>query len=149
MSAASHGAPLAHPLSPGPSALLVRSALAAATLATAAVAVWLLVVSRTVLPASDPPHVTQWTLTAAGFLGYAALTGVFVLRGARTHWLVPAVALGSLAAIAFGAWGVTSTLGAAHFEGYLLVMGVILAGHGLCALAWAAISVLQPSRPAS
>jgi hypothetical protein len=26
----------------------------------------------------------------------------------------------------------------AHFEGYLLVMGVVLAGHGLCALAYAA-----------
>lgn len=148
MSAASHGAPLAHPLPSGPSALLLRSALAAATLATAAVAVWLLMVSSTVLPASDPRHVTQWMLTAAGFLGYATLTGMFVLRGPRTHWLAPAVALASLGAIAFGAWVVTSTLGAAHFEGYLLVMGVLLAGHGLCALASVAIAALRPSRPA-
>ena len=137
------------PLPPGPAALLVRAALGAATLATAAVAVWLLAVSSTVLPGRDPRHVTQWALTAAGFLGYAALTGAFVLRGARTRWLAPTVALGALAAMAFGAWVVTSTLGAAHFEGYLLVLGVLLAGHGLCALAAVAMSVLHPSHPPS
>jgi hypothetical protein len=48
----------------------------------------------------------------------------------------------SLAAIGFGTWAIGSMLAApgkgAHFEGYLLVMGVVLAGHGLCALAYAA-----------
>lgn len=127
------------PLPHAPIPLLVRSALAAATFATATVALWLFMVCAVVLPERDPGHLPLWLGVACGTLAFAGLTGAFVSRGSWRRALAPLVALGSLAAIVFGAAVITSSLRAAHFEGYALLIGVVVAGHGLCALGSAAL----------
>jgi hypothetical protein len=128
----------------------LKALLTCAGLATALIALWLFVVIRTVLPSHDPAHVPMWTGFALGFLAYAALTLAFVLRGPRPALLPALVVVLSLAAAGFGGYAVSSMLLAAsnggHFEGYLLVMGVVLAGHGLCALAYTALTAVIARR---
>ena len=122
----------------------LRVVLVLGSLATGAIALWLCFVVAVVLPERDPTHVGMWTGFAAGFLVYAGLTLMFVLARARPPWLPASVVILSLGAIAFGSYAIASMVRAAgtggHFEGYLLVMGAVLAGHGLCALAYAALS---------
>ncbi|HEY6194402.1 MAG TPA: hypothetical protein VI504_05110 [Candidatus Eisenbacteria bacterium] len=128
----------------------LKALLVCDALATAGIALWLFAVVTTVLPAHDPAHVTLWTAFALGFLAYAAVTLAFVVRGPHPALLPAAVVVLSLAAIAFGGYAVTSMLAAAdagrHFEGYLLLMGVALAGHGLCALAYTTLTALISHR---
>ena len=124
--------------------LPLKLLLACGGMATGVISLWLFVVVSTVLPRHDPAHIPMWTGFAIGFLTYSALTLAFVVRGPRPALLPAAVSVLSLAAIGFGGYAVWSMLVAAdnsgHFEGYLLVMGVVLAGHGLCALAYTALT---------
>src|SRR5262249_43785332 len=133
-----------------PFARPLRALLTCEALATGAIALWLFTVLGTVLPERDPQHVTQWTLFALGFLAYALLTLAFVVRGPHPALLARVVVALSLAAIGFGGFAVTRMLAAAdsgsHFEGYLLVMGIVLAGHGLSALAYATLTALTTRR---
>jgi hypothetical protein len=73
-----------------------------------------------------------------------------VVRGPRPALLPAAVVALSLVAVALGGYEVQRMLAAtgpgAHFEGYLLLMGFVLAGHGLCALAYAALTALIAHR---
>ena len=128
----------------------LKALLACAGLATALVALWLFMVITVVLPARDPAHVPMWTGFALGFLAYAGLTLAFVLRGPHPALLPALVVVLSLGAMAFGGYAIASMIAAAnsgaHFEGYLLLMGVILAGHGLCALAYAALTAVIARR---
>ena len=132
----------------------LRVLLVTGSLATGAIALWLCFVVAVVLPARDPAHVGMWTAFAAGFFLYAGLTLALVLGRPRGSWLPASVVVLSLGAIAFGGYAVASLIHAArtvgHFEGYLLVMGAVLAGQGLCALAYAALSTwIGPRVPAS
>jgi hypothetical protein len=140
--------PLAHQFDRFSFAL--RALLTCAGLATALIALWLFTVISTVLPRHDPEHVPMWTGFAFGFLAYAALTLVFVVRGPRPALLPALVVVLSLAAIVFGGYAVSSMLAAAsnggHFEGYLLVMGIVLTGHGLCALAYTTLTAVIARR---
>ncbi len=124
--------------------LPLRVLLAGAGLATALIALWLFSVIAFVLPQRDPAHVPMWTALSLGFLCYAALTLAFVVRGPRPPFLPALVVALSLAAIGFGGYAVSRMLAAAsgsgHFEGYLLIMGIVLAGHGLCALAYTTLT---------
>lgn len=126
--------------------LPLKALLACGAVATGVIALWLFTVISTVLPRHDPEHVPMWTGFAIGFLTYAALTLTFVVRGPRPALLPAVVVVLSLAAVAFGGYGVRSMLAAAnngdHIEGYLLVMAVVLAGHGLCALAYTTITAV-------
>jgi len=128
----------------------LKALLVCGAVATAGIALWLFTVVTTVLPARDPAHVSMWTAFALGFLAYAVITLTFVVRGPHPALLPAAVVVLSLAAIAFGGYAVTSMLAAAdagrHFEGYLLLMGVALAGHGLCALAYTTLTALLAHR---
>jgi hypothetical protein len=128
----------------------LRALLACAGLATALIALWLFTVIGFVLPRHDPAHVPMWTGFALGFLAYAALTLAFVVRGPRPPLLPALVVALSLAAIGFGGYVVSRMVaaasGAGHFEGYLLVMGLVLAGHGLSALAYATLTALIARR---
>lgn len=133
-----------------------RRILVLAALATGMIALWLFTVVGTVLPRQDPAHVGMWTGLAIAFLAYGGLTLAFVLRGGRPAWLATIVVACSLAALAFGGYAVATEVHAAqpgtgagggHFEGYLLVMGAVLSGHGLCALGYAAITARRPHRP--
>lgn len=112
----------------------------AGALATGLIALWLCFVIVVVLPARDPQHVRMWTTIAVAFFAYAALSLVFAVRGPRPPWLRSAVVLGSLAALGFGGYEILAMAGAGptgvHFEGYLLLMGVVLATQGLCAFAY-------------
>lgn len=129
-----------------PFAWPLKALLAAAGLATALVALWLFTVVVTVLPSRDPSHAGMWTGIAWAFLAYAAISLAFVVRGPRPALLPALVVAGSLGAIGFGGYAIVSTWNAAHFEGYLVLMGLILVGHGACALAYTALTAVIARR---
>ncbi len=110
-------------------------------------ALWLIAVTATVLPARDPEHVALWRAVAAGFLAYAASCAALLARGARPAWLRPLVLVLSTAAIGAGLFGIGSMLQTArsggHYEGYVALMGVILCAHGLGGVLYAG-SLAQP-----
>jgi hypothetical protein len=117
-----------------------RYLLGFASLATVGVALWLFRVIAFVLPARDPLHIPMWRTVAACFLAYSALSWAYLLRGPRNpllRWLVLAP---SVAAIGLGFYGsitMIRTAGAGgHFEGYIVLMGLILVAHGLCAIVY-------------
>ena len=115
-----------------------RAAFALGALATTAVALWLLFVTATILPARDPAHVPLWRGVALAFLAWAALSAWCLARpprgGPRRAVLVAVAVL----ACGLGVFAVVGTFAAppAHFEGYLVVMGALLAAHGAAGLAW-------------
>jgi len=116
--------------------------------ATVLIALWLLFVATFVLPARDPANVTMWRIIAGLFGGYSIMS-VLVLDapGRRLRrWLTVGL---SVAAIAFGGYAAVSTLRAAsggrHLEGYLLLMGVMVGGHGVVALTFALQSARVPT----
>jgi hypothetical protein len=105
---------------------------------TVGVALWLLWVTAVVLPARDPAHIPMWRTVAACFLAYGALSWAAVAAG-RSHppirW---AMGVTSVVAIVLGLYGIADAIRRAgpggDFEGYILMMGFILAGHGLVGL---------------
>lgn len=112
---------------------------------TIAVALWLFSVIAFVLPARDPSHIPMWTGVAIGFLVYSGLCLAYLIIGPRLAALRFVVLALSVAAIVIGVIAVWHMIGPGssgrHFEGYLLLMGFILAVHGIVTLVYAAISV--------
>src|SRR5262245_51621604 len=108
-------------------ALPLRGLLALASLGTLAVALWLLLVAVFVLPGQDPARIPMWTVIAIALLFYSGLCLVHLGAPAGAATLRRAVLLLSLPVIAVGLYAVIAMLQAdgRHFEGYLLVMGVI------------------------
>jgi hypothetical protein len=133
------------PRAPGISALL----LGAAATATLLVAAWLVFTALTILPARDPGHVRTWLCIAAGFAGFALVSvaalapwrGATGARGTAGVLGVPAagLGLGTLVRQLKGATG-------GHFEGYLVLMAIVLTAHGLIALANALMPPATPPR---
>jgi hypothetical protein len=125
----------------------LRGLLACGAFSTALIAAWLVMVLTTVMPVRDPGHIPVWSAITLGFLLYSGVTLAVVLLGPR-----PAMAglLGilSFGAVAFGAFAVrtmvVATRTGAHFEGYQLLMGLAVGGHGLCALVYVATSRRRP-----
>jgi hypothetical protein len=118
----------------------LKGLLACFTASTTLIAAWLLTVVTTILPIRDPGHVRMWAAIDLGFLVFAGLTLAVVTRGPKPV-LIRMLSVLSLGALAFGgvairAMYVSVTTGA-HFEGYQLLMGLLIAGHGACALAYA------------
>jgi len=126
----------------------LRTLAVSCAVVTGLVALWLFSVVAAVLPARDPQRVPTWAGIATALLGYAALTLVFLVRRSRSEWLRSAVFWGAIATIAFGAYLVYAMIQAertgASFEGYLLLMGAILAAQGVCTLAYAATTRPSP-----
>lgn len=124
---------------PAAEARALRAVLFVAASSTVAMALWLSWVVLAVLPRRDPAHVTFWSIAAGAFAAYAALTFAHLARGTNGTWLRGTVRLASVAAVIAGAWGVGTMLRTArtggHFEGYILLMGTLLACHGAAALA--------------
>jgi hypothetical protein len=120
----------------------LKALLGLASLATIAVAGWLFTVIAFVLPRHDPSRIPMWTGVAIGFVVYSGLCIAYLVLGPRVRALQIVVLLLSVGAIGLGGWGVVQMLTAdsRHFEGYLLLMGLILAGHGIIAFAYTAIS---------
>lgn len=134
--------------------LPMRVVLLVAASSTVLMALWLSWVVLFVLPARDPAHVGFWRVVAAAFVAYGALTFAFLARGPRSAWLRGTVRLVSVAAVTAGLWGIATMLRVArtggHFEGYIVLMGALLAGHGLAALAYdlVAVRIAQRARRA-
>lgn len=113
--------------------LPLKILVALASIMTVVVALWLFTVIARVLPARDPARIPLWTGVAIGFLVYSGLCIAYLVLGPRHGPLRAIVLLPSVVAIGLGLFGVVQMVQAAstgrHFEGYLLVMGLILAGH--------------------
>lgn len=121
-----------------------RLLLVFASLATVGVALWLFWVIAFVLPARDPGHVPMWRAVAVCFLAYGALSWAYLLRGPRNailRWLVLSL---SIAAVGAGLYGIVTMVqqsgSGVHFEGYVMLMGLILGGHGLCAIVYTVLT---------
>jgi hypothetical protein len=109
-----------------------------AACATSSVALWLFVVSLAVLPSRDPDHVVVWQAIAAAFLTFSLLSWTAI--GSRAGRSIRIALAGSaLLAIAAGCFAIGRMVFASggHFEGYLLIMGIALAAHGVLAAAYA------------
>jgi len=116
--------------------------------ATALIALWLLFVTTFILPTRDPAHVAIWRMIADLFGGYS-IARVLVLHAPRRRlrrWVAAGL---SVAAIAFGGYAAVITLRAAtggrEAEGYLLLIGVMIAGHGVVGLTFALLSARVPT----
>ena len=133
--------------------LPLKVMLSLASLMTLAVAAWLVTVIAFVLPRHDPARIPFWTGVAFGFVVYSALCIAYLVVGARVRALRAIVLVMSLAAIGLGAYAVIQMVQASatggHFEGYLLLMGLILAGHGLIAFCNTALSMIIARRVAA
>jgi cation transport ATPase len=125
-------------------ALPFRLLLIFMTLATVLVALWLVFVIAVVLPSRDPEHIPLWRSVAVAFFAYSALTWAYLIKGPRVVWLRWTVLLVSLAAIALGIYGIVNMIMVAqaggHFEGYIILMGLILGGHGLTAILYTVLT---------
>lgn len=129
-------------MTPRRNSLSERAALLAlASIATAGVAGWLLFVTAAVLPAHDPGHIPMWRGVAVSLCAYCVLSWGCLATGGRwalVRWSLLAVSAG---AIALGLFGIVDMLRRAaasgDFEGYVLLMGLSLAGHGLAGVLYA------------
>lgn len=113
--------------------------LAVAAGATALAGLWLVWTVLIVLPARDPLHVAQWAGIAAGMLAFAALSAASLRAGRSPAWLRIAAAVPGVPAIGLGLGAAGRMLArggnGGHFEGYVVLLGFILAVHGVVALA--------------
>jgi hypothetical protein len=130
-------------------AIPVRFVFLLASISTFAVAIWLLFVTTFVLPGRDPAHVPMWRMIGFCGLAFSALSWACLAPriGTRTlHW---ALAGASSAAIAFAARAIYSMINlppGGHFEGYLVILGLLLGGHGAAGLVYCVLSMW--ARPA-
>ena len=129
----------------------LRVLLALASLATLAIALWLGSVIATVLPARDPARIPFWSGAALGFLAYSGLSIAYLVAGPRSRPLRAAVLVLSVAALGLGVFLVARMAQApsGRFEGYLLLMGVLLSGHAGVAIVSLALSTSIARRVAA
>lgn len=119
-----------------------RTAFALGAAFTGAMALWLLFVTTAILPERDPAHVPLWRGVALGFFAWAGLSAWCLARPPRGGPLRALLVGAALVACALGVFAAVRTLAGApaHFEGYLVVMGVLLAAHGAAGLAWVRVT---------
>jgi len=115
-----------------------RAAFALGAVLTGAMALWLLFVTTAILPARDPAHVPLWRGVALGFFAWAVLSAWCLARPPRGAPLRALLFVIALTACVLGVFAAVRTVAGdpAHFEGYTVVMGVLLAAHGAAGLAW-------------
>ena len=127
--------------SASPFSFPAAAALAFTAFATAGASLWLLAVSFTIVPVHDPERAIFWRAIAIALLGFAALSALALRPGRRAaaERVVLGVFGGSAAGVGLGALARMLRMGDAdgHFEGYLLVLAIIVASHGLAGLAYA------------
>jgi hypothetical protein len=116
-----------------------------ASIATVGVALWLFSVIALVLPARDPGHIPLWRAVALCYMAYSALSWGYLVKGPRSAILKWTVTPISVAAIAAGFYGMISMIligiHGGHFEGYILLMGLLLAGHGAAQIVYALLAM--------
>ena len=119
----------------GPLAL----ALAAAATATTLVALWLAFTVFTVLPSRDPGHIPMWCAVAAGLLVFALSSFAAVFPGPLRPGAGVVAGILGVAAAGLGLGSAIRMLSGGgaggHFEGYIVLMGIVVGAHGLLALA--------------
>jgi hypothetical protein len=118
----------------------LRLGLRTVTVVTLLAAAWLVWVLLTVVPARDPGSAPLWTVVAAGAVAVGLAATLATARPDRVRTpLALLLSVLSAAALAFGANTVLSQLALPpdrEGEGYLLLLGLILAAQGLLGLAW-------------
>jgi hypothetical protein len=128
---------------------LLRMLLRATTILVAGMTAWLVSVIVSVLPGHDPSSIVLWLGVAAGSAGLVvAAVLATVDRRRRGRGASGALAVLSVGALVFGLLVLTSLAvpgRGGHFEGYLVLVGAILAAEGGLGLAWLAVGSM-PAR---
>lgn len=123
------------------------------SIATAGVAVWLMSVIAFVLPAHDPAHLPFWRIVLLGLLAFSALSAAWLMRGPRSTTLKWSLRVASAVAMAAGLTGLAQMMARANqggdFEGYIVLMGIVLIGHGAAAALDTLVSARGLRSPAS
>jgi len=120
---------------------LLRAGLRGATILVIGMTAWLAIVIVGVLPQRDPASIGLWAgvAVASGALALAALRATMRLDRPGPSLGVALAAL-SIAALVFGGFVLLSLAvpgeRGAHFEGYLLLIGLILGLEGALGLGW-------------
>jgi hypothetical protein len=100
------------------------------------VAAWLFLVAATVVPRQDPSRVGFWNTVGLAFLGFAILTATFIRLHRRSRVATWTAGIVSVGAVVAGGWlAIPMLLSPGHFEGYVVLMGSILAGQGAVVIA--------------
>jgi len=128
--------------------IAVGALLALAALATAAVGLWVYWVCATVLPGLHAKRIPMWITVASCFMGFSALSWVAVATGGRNRGVRTGLGAVSAVAVGLGSWAVLRMIHALtsgeDFEGYIILMGMAVTGHGVVGLIYS----LLPRRPA-
>jgi hypothetical protein len=128
--------------------LTLGALLVLAALATACVALWLFWVCATVLPALGAKRIPMWLTVAACFLAFSGLSWICVGTGGRNAPLRWSLGLTSAVAVGLGTWAVINMIqrlnAGEDFEGYIILMGMAVTGHGVLGLLY----TLLARRPA-
>lgn len=111
-----------------------------ASLATVGVGLWLFWVIAVILPAHDSAQIPMWRAVAVCFLVYSALSWAYLVRGPRNAVLRWTMLAASVVAMGLGLYGVAQmgwrAFAGADVEGYIVLMGLLLGGHGLVAIVY-------------
>ncbi len=111
-----------------------------ASVTTGCAGLWLFRVIAFVLPARDPSNIPMWRSLAFSFLAYSVLCWSSLGSGPRHAMLRWSVLTTSAAAIGVGLYGIVGMIlrasGGGDFEGYIVLLGTILCGHGLTAIVY-------------
>ena len=100
------------------------------------VGMWLFFVAATVVPRQDPSRVGFWNTVGLGFLGFAILAATYVRLHRRSRIATWTAGIVSVGAVAAGGWlAIPMLLSPGHFEGYVVLMGSVLAGQGAVVIA--------------
>jgi hypothetical protein len=126
---------------------LLRIGLEMSSIASVVMAGWLVSVVLTVLPARDPASVPLWSGVAIATTALVVVSLLAIRRsGASPAGLTAAVAILAATAVGFGLFTLGTEMTAARNgdpEGYLFVIGVILAAQGALGLVWLASVVVR------
>jgi len=102
---------------------------------TGGLGLWLLAVCATVLPSRDAAHEPLWLGAAIACLAWSGLAFARVRRGSRRGLLAASVLALSLAALAFGFGALVAAVRRTEFEGYLVVIALVLVAHAIVSIA--------------
>lgn len=120
--------------------MIARTLLLVASFVSALVSVWLIAVIALVLPARDPAHIPMWIGIAAGFLGLAVLGRACVTKGAGHRALRGSLLAASIVAMGSGFYAIGEMVEREErgldSEGYIVLTGMILVGHGATGIAY-------------
>jgi hypothetical protein len=123
------------------SARRLKSIVALLSVATIGMGLWLGWTSAIMLPRVDRTQAAMWLAVAGGFVGFSGLCSAYLRAQPPANGLRAVVMLASLAAVGFGVYAIREAFAPSGpdrpFENALVVIGLVIAAHGACALAYA------------